>query len=262
MSPAVPPKRDLRTVAGLRRLVAVLRGPDGCPWDRAQTHDTLRPYIAEEAAEALAALDQGNPADFCDELGDLLFQVLIHVQLAEEEGAFSMSDVVYNLASKLVRRHPHVFSDGVAETAEAVVRQWDDLKRQERGTASHTFSGIPKTLPALSYAQTIQRRAAKAGFAWETDEQAWNALRGALSQLQTAQMSSQQRHEAGDTLFALVNLLRRMDIDAEDALRQAAGRFTRRFYTVETMAKERGIDLPASALATKLVLWQEAKAPR
>jgi NTP pyrophosphatase (non-canonical NTP hydrolase) len=134
MSPASPGDRQLRTFSGLRRVVATLRGPDGCPWDRVQTHESLRPYLTEEAAEVLAALDEGEVQKFCEELGDLLFQVLIHVQLAEERGEFKMSDVIYALASKLVRRHPHVFAAAVADTPDAVVEQWDDLKRRERGS--------------------------------------------------------------------------------------------------------------------------------
>jgi tetrapyrrole methylase family protein/MazG family protein len=250
----------MRTFPGLRRIVATLRGPEGCPWDRVQTHDTLRPYIAEEAAETLAAIADGEPAKLCDELGDLLFQILIHVQLAEEAGDFKMSDVVYSLASKLVRRHPHVFASAVASTPDAVIRQWDDLKKEERGHDQPTLAGIPGTLPALSYAQTAQRRAARAGFAWESDEQAWEALEEELNELRAAQTPDERRREAGDAVWALANLVRHLDIDAEDALRLASMSFTRRFHTVEAIAAERGLDLRKSAMEAKLALWEEAKA--
>lgn len=260
MSAAVPRGRELRSFPGLRRIVGTLRGPGGCPWDRVQTHQSLRPYITEEAAETLAAISGGDPARLCDELGDLLFQVLIHVQLAEEAGEFQMSDVVEGLARKLVRRHPHVFSDAVAETPGAVIQQWDDLKKDERGHDQPTLANIPETLPALAFAQTIQRRAARAGFAWESDEQAWDALREELAELGTASTPNERLHEAGDALFALANLLRRLDVDAEDALRVAAERFSRRFHSVEDIASQRGVDLRGSDMRTKLRLWEEAKA--
>jgi tetrapyrrole methylase family protein / MazG family protein len=260
MSPVAPSNREMRTFPGLRRIVATLRGPDGCPWDRVQTHETLRPYIAEEAAETLAAIADGDPAVLCDELGDLLFQVLIHIQLAEEAGDFKMSDVVHSLASKLVRRHPHVFADATASTPDAVVRQWEDLKKEERGHDQPTLAGIPRTLPALAYAQTVQRRAARAGFAWESDEQAWEALDAELNELRSAQAPDERRREAGDAIWALANLLRHLHIDAEDALRLASSSFTHRFHSVESIAAERGVDLRESDIDAKLALWEEAKA--
>lgn len=259
MSPATPADRQLRTFSGLRRVVATLRGPDGCPWDRVQTHESLRPYLVEEAAEVLAALDEGDMDKFCEELGDLLFQVLIHVQLAEERGDFKMSDVTYALASKLVRRHPHVFASAVAETPSAVVEQWDDLKRRERG-GGPALEGVPRTLPSLAYAQAIQRRAARAGFAWETDQQAWDALEEEIEELRQAETPEDRRAELGDAIFALASLARRLDIDAEDALRSTSDGFARLFETMEGMIQERGIDLKQADFDTKLALWEEAKA--
>jgi tetrapyrrole methylase family protein/MazG family protein len=258
MSPDVPDDRQLRTFAGLRRVVATLRGPDGCPWDRVQTHESLRPYLSEEAAEVLAALDEGDPDRFCEELGDLLFQVLIHVQLAEERGDFKMSDVMYSLANKLVRRHPHVFASAIAETPNAVIEQWDDLKRRERG-AGPALHGIAKTLPALAYAQAMQRRAARAGFSWESTEQAWQAFEEEVEELRQAETPERRREELGDTLFALANLARHLDIDAEDALRRGADGFAHLFEVMESMIAERGIDLKEAAFDSKLALWEEAK---
>ncbi len=258
MSPSAPPDRDLKTLAGLRRVVAILRGPDGCPWDRVQTHESLRPYLIEETAEVIAALDEGDPAMFCEELGDLLWQVLIHVQLAEERGDFKMADVVHAIASKLVSRHPHVFSDAVADTPGAVIEQWDDLKRKERGPQP-ALAGIPEPLPALAYAQTMQRRAARAGFTWDSDAQAWEALEEELDELRIAATPEEQRLELGDAVFALANLARRLDIDAEDALRMASRRFSQRFNAMEATSGERGIDLKTADIDTKLALWEEAK---
>ena len=261
MSPAVPPDKDLRTFNGLRKVVATLRGPDGCPWDRVQTHESLRPYLAEEAAEALEALHDGDPALVCEELGDLLFQILIHVQLAEERGDFKMADVVYGLASKLVRRHPHVFADATAETPDAVIEQWDDLNSKERGERS-ALSGIPTGLAALARAQAMLRRATKAGlgFKWETEEQVWVNLRAELDELQKAKTPEERAIEAGDALFTLVNVIRHYGIDAEDALRMTNRVYVKRFSAAESLAREREIDLRAAELEEKVALWEEAKA--
>ncbi len=253
-----PPARDLRSFPGLRRLIATLRGPDGCPWDRVQTHQSLRHYLLEESSETLAALDEGDAARLCEELGDLLLQVLLHVQIAEEHGEFQMRDVIYSIAAKLVRRHPHVFSDAVAETPDAVVQQWDDLKRQERGGES-ALTGIPETLPALAYAQAIQRRATNAGFAFESSFEVWEALMEELDELRRADTPETQREEIGDLLFAVTNVARFLDADAEDALRSTIRGFTRRFQRMEGIVRERGLDLRRAEMAQKLALWEEAK---
>jgi len=253
-----PTSRELHSFPGLRRLIATLRGPDGCPWDKVQTHQSLRHYLLEESSETLAALDAADAARLCEELGDLLLQVLLHVQIAEEHGDFQMRDVIYGIAGKLVRRHPHVFSGAVAETPAAVVQQWDELKRQERGEES-ALSGVPETLPSLAYAQAIQRRAGNAGFAFESIDQAWEALEEELEELRRADTPARQREETGDVLFALANLARFLDADAEEALRSTARGFTHLFQRVEEMVKERGLDLRQAEMAQKLALWEEAK---
>jgi tetrapyrrole methylase family protein/MazG family protein len=259
MTASKPSGRELRTFAGLRRLIATLRGPDGCPWDRVQTHESLRPYLVEEAAETVAALDEGSPEKLKEELGDLLFEVLLHIQLAEERGDFKMADVIGEVGAKLVRRHPHVFADSVAETPDAVVEQWDDLKQKERG-AQPALAGVPETLPALARAQAIQRRAARAGFAWTTEEHAWEALQEEVDELREASTAEQKREELGDLLFAAANLARYLDVDAEDAARQTTRGFMRLFEAVELMASERGTDLKQASLDEKLRMWDEAKA--
>lgn len=258
MTAVPPPERTLRTFAGLRRVVATLRAPGGCPWDRVQTHESLRPWITEEAAEVLAAIDEADAGKMCEELGDLLFQVLIHVQIAEERGDFKMADVIYALSSKLVRRHPHVFAASTADTPEKVIEQWDDLKAKERGRAA-TLEGIPETLPGLAFAQAIQRRASRAGFAWETEEQAWEALEEELAELRQAESPAERQDELGDALFALASLGRYLDIDAEDAVRSTSRGFMRLFNAMEGMVQERGIDLKQADIETKLALWEEAK---
>jgi tetrapyrrole methylase family protein/MazG family protein len=241
-------------------VVSDLRSEGGCPWDRAQTHESLRPYVLEETAEVLEALDAGDPAKLREELGDLLFQVLIHARLAEEAGHFTVDDVIEGIASKLVRRHPHVFGESDADTPEAVVKQWDELKAEERGEAG-TMAGIPPTLPSLALAQAVQRRAARAGFEWEDDEGFWKAVEEEMGELRDADESSAPA-EAGDLLFAAANLARWRGIDAEDALRVAVARFEARFERVEGMVDKADADLRDMTLKDKLALWDEAKLSR
>lgn len=253
-----PTRRQQSTFTGLRRIVSALRGPDGCPWDRVQTHASLRPYLVEETAETLEALDDGDREKLREELGDLLWEVLIHVQLAEEAGDFTMEDVIYGVASKLVRRHPHVFGTADAKTPDAVKAQWDALKRQERDGQSALY-GIPPTLPALAYAQAVQRRSGKAGFEFETREQAWEALGEELAELKAAKTPAEQADEIGDALFALANVARFYDTDAEDALRNTVRGFSGIFQRMEEIAVDRGLDLAAADLEEKKALWEEAK---
>ncbi len=254
-------RRPPATFAGLRRIIATLRGPDGCPWDRVQTHQSLAPYLLEETHETLEALDSGDPGKLCEELGDLLFEVLIQVQLAEEAGEFTMRDVVAGINDKLLRRHPHVFGDAVAETPEAVVEQWDELKAGERPGES-ALAGIPPSLPALIQAQSMQRRAARAGFSYESLDQVWRAVEEELSELRQAQNPAERRDEAGDAMFALANLARELGIDAEDALLSTARRFANQFGTMEEILEEKQVDLRQAPIEQKLALWEEAKARR
>src|SRR5688572_6371738 len=167
----------------LRAIVARLRAPDGCPWDREQTHASLRRYVIEEAYEVLATLDEGDTTRLSDELGDLFFQVLIHTQLAEEASEFTMTDVLAGLADKLVRRHPHVFGDVQIETSDQVVAQWDELKQAERQEAESALSGVPRAMPSLAYAQTLLGRAASAGFAWPNPDDVLTKLNEELAEL-------------------------------------------------------------------------------
>jgi tetrapyrrole methylase family protein/MazG family protein len=251
-------KREMRTFNGLRRVVAALRGPDGCPWDRVQTHRSLRPFLLEEASETLEALDDGDPSRLCEELGDLLLEVLLHVQIAEEDGEFGLEDVVHSITEKLVHRHPHVFGEATAETPEAVVEQWEELKREERSGQS-ALTGIPGTLPALAYAQAIQRRVSRAGFTWEGVDQAWEALEEELAELRQADTPEKRREEVGDALFALVGLARWLEVDAEEALRSTCRGFQRLFQHLEAAVREQGRDLADMSTAEKLALWERVK---
>ncbi len=253
-----PTKRAMRTFNGLRRVIATLRGPDGCPWDRVQTHRSLRPFLLEEASETLEALDSADPAGLCEELGDLLLEVLLHVQIAEEKGEFALADVVSSVTDKLVRRHPHVFGDATAETPEAVVEQWEELKRGERSGES-VLTGIPGTLPALAYAQAVQRRVARAGFTWERREQAWDALEEELGELRQADTQEQRQEEVGDALFALASLARWLEVDAEEALRSTCRGFQGLFMRLEAAVLEQRRELTEMTTEEKLALWEEIK---
>jgi tetrapyrrole methylase family protein/MazG family protein len=217
--------------------------------------------LLEETHETLAALDEGDPDGLCEELGDLLLEVLLHVEIAEERGDFTLEDVVFSIGDKLVRRHPHVFADAVAETPDAVVEQWDRLKAAEnvRGSA---LDGIPPMLPALARAQALQRRASRAGFKFESVDQVWDALEEELRELREATTREERAEEAGDALFALANLARWYEADAEDSLRSTCLGFSKIYRRMEEIASSREIDLEAIATETKLALWQEAKGPR
>ena len=250
---------ELRTFDGLRQIIARLRGPDGCPWDRAQTHASLKSYLLEEVYEALAALDENDADKLCDELGDLLLEVLLHVQLAEEAREFMLEDVVYRIASKLVRRHPHVFGDEQAATPEDVMARWAELKQEERGDEGSALAGMPLAMPALACAQRLQERAARVGFRWPDIRRASGKLEEEIGELTAAGDTDEKREELGDVLFMIVSLARHLELDAEEALRLANGKFSRRFTSMEAIARERGLLLADLSLAELEALWEAAK---
>jgi tetrapyrrole methylase family protein/MazG family protein len=251
---------ELAKYQELRAIVARLRAPDGCPWDREQTHASLRPHVIEEAYEVLAALDAGDTSKLPEELGDLLFQVLLHTQLAEEAGEFSMAGVMGGLADKLVRRHPHVFGDVDIETADQVVEQWERLKSKERDGQDSALASVPGAMPALSYAQTLLRRAEAAGFACPDKNDVLDKLTEEIGELAAAPTNAEAAAELGDILLNVVNYARYLGIDAEEALRGAGHKFRRRFGVVESMARERDLDMKSQSRETLMGLWGEAKA--
>ncbi len=266
-------------------IVARLRAPDGCPWDREQTHQSLTPYLIEETYEAVEEIDAQSMPGLREELGDVLLQVALHSEIAREEGAFTINHVIEGLVRKLVRRHPHVFGDATARTADEVAARWEVLKSVEERDGASVMEGVPGSLPALTYAQRTQGRAANAGFDWpnvdgvldkiaEEATELVEALAKAPGETPTADTPSvvedshaaqvyeeisDQEWEMGDLLFSLVNLARRLDIDAEGALRHANRRFVTRFRTMENVARERGQDLVAMPLVAQDALWEEAK---
>jgi len=244
----------------LRAVIARLRAPDGCPWDREQTHASLRPYVIEEAYEVVALLDAGDTSKLPEELGDLLFQVLLHTQLAEEAGEFTMVEVLTGLSQKLVRRHPHVFGDVKLDNAEQVIDQWDRLKQDERMESESVLANVPAAMPALAYAQTLLRRAESAGFAWPHRDDILQKLTEEIGELAAATSKEAAAEELGDILLNVANYARAIGIDAEEALREAGHKFRRRFTYVETNARERSIDMRASSRDELMALWDEAKA--
>jgi tetrapyrrole methylase family protein/MazG family protein len=244
----------------LRAVVARLRAPDGCPWDREQTHASLRPFVIEEAYEVVAVLDEGDTSKLPEELGDLLFQVVLHTQLAEEAGEFEMADVLSGLSEKLIRRHPHVFGDVSLETAQQVIDQWDRLKQRERDETDSALANVPAAMPALSYAQTLLRRAEAAGFAWPHREDILTKLTEELGELADAPDRDAAAEELGDILLNIANYARSIGIDAEEALRLAGHKFRRRFTGVELLARERGMNMASASREALMELWEQAKA--
>src|SRR3990170_2999674 len=200
---------NVRTFGGLRAIVRRLRGPKGCPWDRAQTHASLKTFLLEEAYETLQALDEGDPAKLREELGDLLMQVLLHAQIASEAGEFELADVFESIGSKLVRRHPHVFGDARAETPEEVVVNWEAIKREERGDGRPLLADVPIALPALAQARALQDKAASAGFEWPELAQVLDKLNEEVAELSRAEDQQRRLEEVGDVLFVLTAAGRR-----------------------------------------------------
>lgn len=252
------PKRGLYHAVDI---IAKLRAPDGCPWDREQTPQSLRKYVLEEAYEVVDAIDRDDPDDIEEELGDLLLQVLLQAQIFEEEGLFNIEDVAEGLALKLIRRHPHVFGEDTLKTAGEVKERWEEIKAEEKGEAKpeSRISGIPVALPALTASEKIQSKAAKARFEWPDVHGVLAKIREELQELE-AEIPSGDReklaHELGDVLMALVNLARWLKVDPELALRETNARFLKRFREMERLAGDRYDALDLDALEA---LWQEAK---
>ncbi len=251
--------QDLDSFEALEQIVARLRAPDGCPWDREQTHASLKPYLIEEAYEVLQTLDDGNSDKLCEELGDLLLQILLHAQIASEAGEFDMKDVARGIATKLIRRHPHVFGDSQAADAEEVALEWEALKQDERRPGDSVLSSVPHGMPALSYSHSIQRRAAGIGFDWNDFGGIVDKLAEEVGELERASTPQQKIHEFGDILFALVNAARWQRVDLEEALRFANERFCQRFRHMEDHCRERGVPLGDLSFEEQNALWDEAK---
>jgi tetrapyrrole methylase family protein/MazG family protein len=267
--PALAPLDNLASPHGMAAISARLRAPDGCPWDRKQTHASLRPFVLEEAYETVDAIEGGLPEDLAEELGDLFLQIILHAQLAAEEGSFDLTDVYRTLGAKIIRRHPHVFGEVEVSGAEEVLRNWEAIKaaeRHEAGGAQSPFSGIARALPALPASREIQERASSLGWDWPAIEGVWEKVGEELAELHEAGAiegdggHDARLHELGDVLFATVNLARWLSLDPEEALRRANRRWIERYERVESLATERRLVLADLSAEAKDALWNEVKA--
>jgi len=250
---------NLSQFATLVGIIARLRALDGCPWDRKQTHSSLRENLLEECYEALEALDEGDSRKLCYELGDLLMQVVLHTQIATEAGEFDLGDVLSSINTKLIYRHPHVFGSLKVKDAEEVLVNWEALKQEERGTDTSMLSNVPKEMPALSYSQEIQDRVARVGFDWENIDGVIDKLAEEVSEFKQADSQERREREFGDLLFTLANIARRLGVDLEAALRQASRRFYHRFSYMEELCRQRRVNLSELSFDEQNTLWEEAK---
>ncbi len=258
----IPPLTEGSSFESFAEIVARLRAPDGCPWDREQTHESLRTHMLEETYEALAAIDAGDSIALQEELGDLLLQIVLQAQIAHELGEFTSTRVIHSIYDKIVRRHPHVFGDLKLDGVEGVLQNWEKLKEQERGgkrEAKGLLDGVPLALPALAQAQEYQDRAARVGFDWPEIEGVLDKVKEEIEEIKQAQNQEQVASELGDLFFVLVNLARWKKVDAESVLREANAKFKRRFAYVEQGAKVKNKLLTEMTLEEMDALWEQGK---
>lgn len=257
----VPPLPYRASLPALAETIAVLRSPQGCPWDQEQTPQSMRASFLEEAVEVLEALDKDDEFSLAEELGDMFFHLLFQIQMANEAEKFTLTEVLAGIDAKLRRRHPHVWGDKIVGNSQEVVANWEEIKKKEKGeTVSQSIlDNISITLPALARSQKIQERAGKVGFEWPAIDGVFAKLAEEINELKTAVLAAEKQDELGDVLFSVVNLARWMDIDAESALREANIKFIKRFEMVEQLAAERQIDLRQLNIEQLEDLWQEGK---
>ena len=255
------------TLDSFRKLIEIvdtLMGDNGCPWDKVQTRESLKPYLIEETYEVLEALDTNDPEKIKDELGDLLYQVLFHSKISSLNGEFDIRDVINSLNEKMVRRHPHVFEKGQLNTPDQVVKQWEEIKKEERNQANQKsiLDSIPINLPSLLRAQKLQKKAAKEGFDWDQVSDVFNKLDEEITEFKKAVLKGKDKDiqsEVGDILFVIVNIAKFNKIDAEEALRSTNNKFTKRFQYIEQKIAKKGKNLKESSLEEMERYWQEAK---
>jgi tetrapyrrole methylase family protein/MazG family protein len=260
----IPALGEMSSFEQFQEIIAHLRAPEGCPWDKEQTHLSLRRYLLEETHEVLEALDAEDDDALAHELGDLLLQIVLHTQIAIDDGAFKMTDVLRHINQKMIYRHPHVFGEGTAATAGEVVRNWEKLKQAEQATQGITreslLDGIPAGMGALMQALRYQEKAAKVRFDWDAVDSVVAKVREEIDEVLTAQTEAESTGEIGDLLFVVVNWARWLKVDPEVALRQTNAKFYRRFRYIETALAEQGKTLQDSSLAEMDALWNAAKA--
>lgn len=258
---------ERRLFGELLKIMRRLRGEDGCPWDRAQTIESLKPFLIEECYEVIEAIEEGNPDKIKEELGDLLFQIIFLAQIGQEQGNFDITQILATVSQKMVRRHPHVFSDGTAKDASEVLAKWEEIKRTEetkdkKNGNSSVLDGIPKGLPSMSYAHRVQAKASRVGFDWTTLEDVMGKLDEEISEFREAIGDGDKekcRSEFGDLLFTMINISRFLQFDPEGALRNATKRFIERFQIMERTILKRGQTLKEIDLAELDMLWEQAK---
>ena len=253
---------DLSKFDALREIIARLRAPDGCPWDRKQTHASLRESFLQECYEVLESLDEGNARKLREELGDLLLHIVLQAQIADEAGEFKIDDVIKDINEKLIFRHPHVFSTAQVKNAEEVLHNWQELKQTEKvqkGKNDSLLASVPKSLPALNYSQEIQHRVAQVGFDWENDQGVTDKLAEELGEFQRAATKKEKIEEIGDILFTMANIAGRQGIELEVALREANQKFYKRFTYMEAVCKKRGVKIGDLSFNEQNALWDEAK---
>jgi tetrapyrrole methylase family protein/MazG family protein len=259
----VPPLGEYTSFEGFQGLIAHLRSPEGCPWDREQTHQSLRTNLLEEAYEAISAIDDDDAEAMREEFGDLLLQIVLQTQIAAEDGEFTMADVIRGIHTKLVHRHPHVFGEMDLDGSEDVIQNWERIKARERDENGQTekglLDGIPTAMPALSVADKYQNRAARVGFDWPTIDGVIEKLLEEVEEFRQAQPGDEQSEELGDMLFALVNLARWLKVDPETALRETNQKFLRRFKVIEEAARKDGLPLSDMTLEEMDRIWEESK---
>lgn len=268
----VPPSEDeqlrLRMFERLHEIVAILRSPQGCPWDREQTHDSIRKNLLEETYEVLEAIDDNDSEAMCEELGDLLLQVMLHAQMEEERGSFSVYEVVQTLNEKLIRRHPHVFGERKAGNAEQALANWQEIKNAEKKAKGldpqelSVLDGIPRNMPAIMNAYELQKKAAKVGFDWKQEAAVMDKLAEEVTELKQAmsmQTKDEMREEWGDVVFSLINIARFLEIDPEQALALTNQKFKRRFQYIEQQLRLQGRRWEQAGLSEMEELWQQAK---
>ncbi|TBL69024.1 nucleoside triphosphate pyrophosphohydrolase [Paenibacillus thalictri] len=257
-----------RTFARLHEIVSILRSPEGCPWDREQTHASLRKNLIEEAYEVIETIEEDDPAHMCEELGDLLLQVMLHAQIEDDEGSFNVFDVIQGLNEKLLRRHPHVFGDISAQTADDALASWQAIKQEEKRQKGidveqqSALDGVPRELPGLMRAWKLQKKAAAVGFDWSRAEEVWVSVEQELAELKEAMAESDREHqkeELGDVLFSLVNLARFLKADPEEAIALTNRKFIQRFEYIEQQLRLKGVSFAQTDLIEMESLWQEAK---
>ncbi len=239
----------------LLKIMKTLRAPGGCEWDASQTHETLKPYVVEEAFEVIEAIESKDPGQLREELGDLLLQVVFHAILSEENGDFDLYDVTETLNEKLVRRHPHVFGDAKGYSYE----RWEEIKAKEKGDKKRKLGKINQSIPGLSMARRVQENAAEYGFDWDSAEEVYDKVYEEIEELREASTYEDQIEEIGDLLFAVSNLARHLNIDPEIAVRRSTDKFVMRFEKMNEIAEREGIDFKSQSLRIMEDLWQKAK---